>query len=103
MAKISKARRQELTDIDKIMSTPEGSRFMWRVLGMCGVFQSSFSADALHMAFREGQRNIGLKIQGDIIEACPGRFINLMNASQTKPAKEKEETNHVVDEAQETD
>lgn len=46
-------------DIKKVLSTPSGRRFFWRLWTECGIFRTSFS-DSNQMAFNEGKRIIGL-------------------------------------------
>jgi hypothetical protein len=64
---------QEISDADLkwVMGRERGRRFVWRVLEKSGVFRTSFSTNALQMAFNEGQRNIGLPILDDISALCP--------------------------------
>jgi hypothetical protein len=78
----AKGRKQELLDLDTLMSTPAGSRFIWRLLTLSGVFRSSFSSDALVMAMNEGQRNLGLRLLGDVMEACPDKYLKHLVAWQ---------------------
>jgi hypothetical protein len=48
-------------DIRTVMSTEQGRRVVFKLLDMAGVQRISFVAgDALHTAFNEGQRNLGL-------------------------------------------
>lgn len=104
MAKVSKARRQELYDIRKILETPEGARFMWRILGMTGVFP--FVAPFIPggpegdraTSYNLGRRSIGATIQADILEACPNRYASMIVESNSKG--EEKETSHVVEETE---
>jgi hypothetical protein len=95
MAKLP-GRKQELLDIDALMSTPAGARFIWRLLTLSGVFRSSFSSDALIMAMNEGQRNIGLRLLGDLTEACPEKYINMMRTAKSRKTKEEEDAQYMA-------
>lgn len=75
-------RRQELDDIRALLSGRSGRRFFWRLLGMCGVFRSSYSADASLMSFNEGRRDIGLHIQAEILEASTDAYLMMQNESR---------------------
>lgn len=84
-------RQQELDDIEKQMKTRSGRRLMWRVLELAGVFRSSFSTDALAMAFQEGQRNQGLILLIDIQTVDPdGYTLMAKEAKARQEAKEAE-------------
>jgi hypothetical protein len=91
-----KGRKQELLDIDALMSTPAGARFIWRLLTLSGVFRSSFSSDALVMAMNEGQRNMGLRLLGDVMQACPDKYLNMMRTAKSRTTKEEEDAQHVA-------
>ena len=40
------SREQELLDVKNILSTPHGRRFIWRYLGLAGVFRLSFTGNS---------------------------------------------------------
>lgn len=73
------AREKEVSDLRWVMSNKQGRRFMWRLLGRAGIYQSSFSSDSAVMAFNEGNRNAGLQQLNDIMEVCPERYAEMMN------------------------
>lgn len=77
-AKRRQERAQERVDLERIMDEAWGRRFIWRQLERAGVFRSSFTGEAISMAFREGERNVGLKLLADIHELCPGRYEVMM-------------------------
>jgi hypothetical protein len=91
-----KGRKQELMDIDTLMSTPAGARFIWRLLTLSGIFRSSFSSDPLVMAMNEGQRNIGLRLLSDLTEACPDKYLNMMRTAKARKTKEEEDAQHMA-------
>jgi hypothetical protein len=91
-----KGRKQELIDVDNLMTTPAGARFIWRLLTISGVFRSSFSSDPLVMAMNEGQRNIGLRLLSDVMEACPGKYLNMMRSAKARNTKEEDDAQHVA-------
>lgn len=61
-------RMQELQDIEHVMSSEQGRRFMWRMLSLAGVFRSSMTGNS-QTFFNEGMRVIGTTLMGDIAEA----------------------------------
>jgi hypothetical protein len=66
------AERQH-SDLRKVLGGPEGRRFVWRLMSEAGVFRSSFTGNS-ETFFREGKRNIGLMILGDVMVAQPDSF-----------------------------
>lgn len=74
----SKRRKERDTeDVKLIMSTREGRRFMWRLLDFCGVYRNSFTGNS-ETFFKEGQRNVGLMLLGEIHEHCPDGFLTML-------------------------
>jgi len=61
----------------KLMSDPEGRMWMWDLLSECGVFHSSFSSDALTMAFAEGRRDVGLRRAAEINRLDPNLYVKM--------------------------
>ena len=68
----------------KLMSDPEGRMWMWDLLAECGVFHSSFSSDALTMAFSEGRRDIGLRRVAEINRLGPELYSKLVGENTKK-------------------
>jgi hypothetical protein len=71
-----RGRDRELNDLRVVMSSPEGRRFIWRWLGMCGVFRTSFETNA-RIYFNEGQRDIGLRLTAEITEADEALYLQM--------------------------
>ncbi len=78
-------RETELNDIRRILEYDFGRRFVWRYLGLAGVFQTSFTGNSTTF-FNEGRRDIGLKLLADVTEAKPDAYIQM-----TQEAKKSEE------------
>lgn len=76
------ARLEEQEDLKFVMSHQQGRRLMWRLLSKAGVYRTSFSQNGLEMAFREGQRNLGLFLQAEILDACPERHQQMVKESR---------------------
>lgn len=73
-------------DLESVMSTESGRRFIWEMLADAGVFQSSFTGDNNATNFKEGQRNAGLRIFSRVMEVCPDMYLVM-----AKEAKEDEQ------------
>ena len=71
-------RQTEIGDFKWLMTQKRARRYVWRQLEQAGVFQTSFTSDALQMAFNEGQRNLGLRILGFIHEHAPESYLEML-------------------------
>lgn len=65
------ANETEELDLKWLMSSKRGRRIVWRLLEQAGVFRISFDANALQMAFKEGNRNFGNRTLSQIHGVCP--------------------------------
>lgn len=61
--------------------------FLWRLLGRCHAFASTWDANYGKMSFAEGERNIGLWLLHEISEANPDALL----AMQTKANRQASE------------
>lgn len=86
------AREDDVNDVRELLKTPQGRRFMWRYLGFCKVFETSFTGNS-QTFFNEGQRNVGLTMLNDINDADPEALILMMRDERSKLALEGEEKN----------
>jgi hypothetical protein len=61
-------------DLEAVLATPAGRRLIYRMLGECGVYRSSFSGNSGSF-FQEGKRAIGLwlisEMEGVDVTAYP--------------------------------
>lgn len=65
-------RRKELEqdDVKKILGTPEGLRFFWRLLEIAGIYRTTFTGNS-NSFFNEGRRSVGLEIKADLMDVDP--------------------------------
>lgn len=77
-------RENEESDVKWLMSSKRGRRVVWRLLDQAGVFRTTFSTNAMSMAFAEGNRNQGLRLIAMIHVLCPEQY----------PAMMKEQSNN---------
>lgn len=79
-------RLREIEDMTKLMDTAHGRRFMWKLLGQCGVFRLSYSGELASTSFNEGQRNIGLGLFAEIMAHCPHLYLLMADeAKESQP------------------
>jgi hypothetical protein len=70
-------RRGQLALLVKVMSDPVGREYFWDLLASCHLYSTSFGTNALIMAFREGERNVGIRIAADLTEASPDLYLDM--------------------------
>ena len=75
--------KQLLFDYRSVLQTAEGRRVMWDIMSMCHLYSLSMTGNS-NTFFREGERNIGLRVLGRILEANPGAYPDLMNENMEK-------------------
>lgn len=72
--------------LKQLMSFKDGREWMHDLLITCHIFDTSFNTNALSMAHREGERNIGLQIFAGVMTSTPDEYLLMM-----KEAKERED------------
>lgn len=72
--------RQEI--MRGIMSVPAGREWLYSLLERYAVFRTVFSTSGLQMAFNEGQRNAGLQLLTDAMDASPDQFIAMLRENR---------------------
>lgn len=68
----------EILEIQSIMSTEAGRRFMWRLLERTGVNSDRFNPDPYRNAHQSGERSIGIWLQRELEEAAPGSYMTMI-------------------------
>lgn len=68
-------RDQDVADFKWLMGNKQGRRFMWRLLGVTGVFRTPFVQGGGGLTeFNCGQQNVGQLMLAEIHEHCPERY-----------------------------
>lgn len=68
------SREDELEDLRFLLATAQGRRFFWRLFEATHQFTTSFTGNS-QTFFYEGERNVGLKILSDIMEADSESYV----------------------------
>lgn len=76
-------------DLRAVMGAPEGRRFMWALLGECGLFRSSYHPSAL-IHYNEGQRSIGLALLARLNDHCPDQYLTMQGEAIDDQRKQAE-------------
>lgn len=61
-----------------IMGDPSGRAWLYKLLMTCDPYRNCFSSDALAMAMRCGEANIGLQVIAEMHEASPELYLLMM-------------------------
>lgn len=77
-------REQELNDIEFILSTAQGKRFLWRLMGHCSTFESIWEPSA-KIHYLSGKQDVGHFLMAEIVEARPDALIEMMKESSRQP------------------
>lgn len=76
------AQDQQREDVRWLMADPRGRRLMWSWLSFCGLFRSSMTGNS-QTFFLEGQRNVGLMLQANLIEHAPEAWALMHTEART--------------------
>lgn len=86
--RMSAVQREDLlTAMGRVFDTEEGKKVLWWLLELTHPYQTSFTGNSLTY-FKEGERQVGLKLLGKILEARP---LGLHDLVVFKRKKELEE------------
>ena len=77
--------------LKKLLETREGRSWVHALLERTHIWRSSFALDALAMAFAEGERNVGLYVLADLMQAAPNQYLAMV-----KEAEEVQELERLV-------
>jgi hypothetical protein len=90
VARLAERERHEV--IVALMAHAAGRRYVWDRLSAANIFTATFSTDALQMAFAEGNRNQGLQLLSDVMQACPDQFILAMREANERSIRTDPDT-----------
>ena len=81
--KAKRKQSQDNLDLLWVMSSPEGRRFVWRILEGAGLYRLSYTGNS-ETFFNEGQRNIGLKLLSELQKVSPDEYVKMTQECQLK-------------------
>jgi len=88
-------RKRDEEDVRSILKTEYGKRFIWRLLGKCGIHQLGVVMDNPNATyFNAGMRNIGNTLLAQVLEIKPESYVEM-----TKMAKGDERERSIVEAA----
>lgn len=87
----ARTQREQLKDTRVLLGQPEFRRYVKRYLATCNVFKTTFTGSS-ETFFKEGQRSIGTTMFGEIMQASPERFTEIMAEKMPEDDDDPEET-----------
>lgn len=75
-------RQDQLNDICAVLATGQGRRFIWRLLEKAHLFQTSYAGATNATFFNEGERNVGLWVYLELMEANPELVLLMQQESK---------------------
>lgn len=82
--------KQKRHDVQWVMSTTQGRRFVWELLTLCGVYRS-LEGDKDSMLVQEGGRRIGLHLLGITSDASEDLVFTMMLEAKNRVIQEKKD------------
>jgi hypothetical protein len=83
--RLDKRRERELSDIRRVIQTPEGRRFYWRMMEKGGVFRDAFCGEDIYTTnYNLGRQSLSRDFLNDLLEADP----NALKQMQDERASE---------------
>jgi hypothetical protein len=83
-AKIEEKRKKQadrealrIDGLKQILQSKNGRIYLWDLLAKCGVNRTSFTGNS-GTFFKEGERNIGLQVQADIVKFFPDQYVAML-------------------------
>ena len=76
-------------DIEAVMGSEHGRRFVWRILEYCGIYRD-IEGDSPDMLKQLGNRQTGLYILGIISDVCEDQVFKMMKEAKNKAKTEEE-------------
>lgn len=73
--------KERLQGLAQIMQSREGRAWMYEHLAMCGAFRSSFTGNS-ETFFREGERNVSLRITADLMAHHEEGYVLMMQEAK---------------------
>lgn len=69
--------------IQWLMSDKRGRRYMWRLLGITGVYRNPFTTQREVTDFNCGKQLIGQTMMGDIHRLCPEQYNRMVQENRS--------------------
>ena len=74
-------RERDLADFMHVMESAQGRRVVYRYLGICGLYRTSFTGNNTTF-FNEGRRDIGLQLMADVQDSSPELYLKMLHEAK---------------------
>jgi hypothetical protein len=77
-------RRERLDEVRTIMGRESGRAWVYGHLESCSIFSTTFTHGDPHASsFKEGERNAGLRLLADVMEAAPDQYVVMVREGKS--------------------
>lgn len=73
--------RRRIAGLKAMVENADCRLWLWDLLGNCGIYRSSFTGNS-ETFFKEGQRNVGLKVQAELVRYFPESYVTMMREGE---------------------
>lgn len=80
---------QQRADLERVLSSPEGRRFVWRVITAAGTFGASFTGELATGAYAEGRRAVGIALMQEAQRVAPALYLQMLHEEIDAAAREE--------------
>lgn len=88
---VSRLELKDWEDLQELLDSSAGARFVSRILDYCGILSPSFNTDIAIMSFKEGRRDVGLMIMS-AMQDIPKSQEKIISATSYRLSLYKEDT-----------
>lgn len=75
-------RERELDDIKMVLASPQGRRFVYRLVAECRPFSSVMDQSTARVHYNAGKQDFGHFILSEVAQAQPDAFVQLVQEAQ---------------------
>lgn len=73
---------RDAADLKAVLSTAQGRRFFWRLVGKTGLLRSSMTGNS-QTFYLEGRRSIGIELWDEMEQTAPEAYLLMLNEART--------------------
>jgi len=82
--KFTPERVAEMQALGRFLGDPAGRRWLYQLMMECNVWTTSGVSNALSLAFREGSRFIGLRLQAEAMQANHDMYLKMLKEMEVE-------------------
>jgi hypothetical protein len=82
--KFTPERVAEMQALGRFLGEPAGRRWLYQLMTECNVWTTSGVSNALSLAFREGSRFVGLRLQAEAMQANHDMYLKMLKEMEVE-------------------